>query len=140
MTTPRTDASGIPPGWTARDVADHEIAEAVLPLLELADALGPLVELISGRLMARFGHPDAPGVSDFDVANCWERVMGFAEYVQAMIDADRPGVMRGQCRLSHVHGSDHRLYVNPDMSVTATAALGSVNDAPGEPSTWVPAR
>ena len=97
----------IPPGWTARDVADREICHAVLPLMELADAFGPVVELIAERLMARFGHVGGTRVKDSDVANAWERVMGFAEYVQELIEQDRPEVMRGQCRLVHVHGSDH---------------------------------
>ncbi len=91
-------------GWTERDHADKYIAEAMCPLLELADAFPKMIELVAEHLMARFGNAESEEtrIPDDDVICVWGSLASFVDGMQEMLTADRPGAMKGMIRLQRV--------------------------------------
>jgi hypothetical protein len=87
--------------WTERDHADAYIADAMVPLLELADAFPKMVELVAEHLLARFGHAESEQtrISDDDVICVWGNLVSFVSGIEEMLWSDRPGAMTGMVRL-----------------------------------------
>jgi hypothetical protein len=87
--------------WTGRDHADKFIADAMMPLLELADAMPKVIELTCEHLLARFGHPEPAElrVSDRDVRIMWGNLVTFVSAVEDMLWSGRPEAMRGVVRM-----------------------------------------
>jgi len=87
--------------WTERDHADQYIADAMVPLLDLTEAMPKMVELVGEHLLARFGHPEPEDlrVSDRDVRIMWGTLVSFLSAVEDMLWSDRPEAMKGVVRL-----------------------------------------
>ena len=92
--------------WTERDHADAYIVDAMLPLIELADAMPKMVELVGEHLLARFGHPEREDlrVSDRDVRIMWGNLVSFLSAVEDMLWSDRPEAMKGVVRMRREYG------------------------------------
>jgi len=102
MTDTTRTANGHPrERWTGRDHADQYIVDAMLPLIELADAMPKMVELVGEHLLARFGHPEPAElrVSDRDVRIMWGNLVSFLSAVEDMLWSDRPEAMKGVVRM-----------------------------------------